>query len=102
MITLINTAKTMQVFHLPRMAMKEGFKGVHYRTVKTDHNPKTGKIAQHEHRVSCPPTLTLLAGETRKDLPNIVGTAPEILEAERRGFVKIHRPKRVRIEKKAQ
>lgn len=87
MVELKNKTKRMLVFHLPGLAEQAGFKGYRDITYRYDLDKKSGVHGKRQVKIKCPPSITLLAGETFKNLPDIVKSAPEIMAAVKRGDV---------------
>lgn len=90
-VTLQNRLRQMQVFNLVHEIWCRGRECScsDITAVVADENPRTGERAQKRITRRAPGALTLLAGETRADLPDAVLLVPDVRAALGRGFLRV-------------
>ena len=93
MVTLVNKTKKIKVFNLDTPFFRHKQWGATRVTSIAFEEHRDGRRLPREVHRSLPGSITLLAGESRKDLPDQIQAVPAIRKAISRGYLDVVKQK---------
>ncbi len=94
MVTLVNKTRKIKVYNLDTPFFRHKQWGATRVTSTTFEEHRDGRRLPREVHRSLPGSITLLAGESRKDLPDQIQAVPAIRKAISRGYLSVVKQKK--------